>query len=233
MQTRKFSETMDDSSSSDPALGARVAPRMARAHGFRPVELDVDDAPPPATDADLLIRMAQGDDRDAFAQLFGRYAVRVKAYLMRGGAAADVADETAQEVMVSVWRRAALYDPAKAGVSTWIFAIARNRRIDILRREIRATPDPDDPLFQPDAVDDPEAAAAAADRDAQVRDAMRDLPDDQRDVVRMAFFVGMTQAEMAEALDVPLGTIKSRMRLALGRLRAALGDDFAEELLHD
>ena len=201
------------------------------------------DAPPGAmeevvdlsteSDAALLARLAETGDRDAFGHLFSRYAGRVKAFLMRGGAPADVADEASQDVMVAVWRRAAQYDPGKAGVSTWIFAIARNRRIDILRRETRAAPDPEDPLFQPDAPEDPADAAAAAARDAQVRDALAALGEDQRDVVRMAFFVGMTQAEIAAALDVPLGTVKSRMRLALGRLRAALGDDFAEELLDD
>ncbi|MAS43625.1 MAG: RNA polymerase subunit sigma [Rhodobacteraceae bacterium] len=235
---------MDDPSTSDPARGATASeaerpaagPSAGAAGGLAGAAEVATQSGAEAvveSDVDLMRRMARDEDREAFALLFTRYAGRVKAYLMRGGAPADVADEASQDVMVSVWRRAALYDSSKAGVSTWIFAIARNRRIDILRRETRAAPDPDDPLFQPDAPEDPETSAAAADRDAQVREAMRALGEDQRDVVRMAFFVGMTQVEIAEALDVPLGTVKSRMRLALGRLRSALGDEFAEELFDD
>ena len=243
-KTRKFPAEMDDPSTSDPARGATASeaerpaagPRAGAAGGLAgaaEIGAEVGAEAAVESDVDLMRRMARDEDREAFALLFTRYAGRVKAYLMRGGAPADVADEASQDVMVSVWRRAALYDSSKAGVSTWIFAIARNRRIDILRRETRAAPDPDDPLFQPDAPEDPETSAAAADRDAQVREAMRALGEDQRDVVRMAFFVGMTQGEIAEALDVPLGTVKSRMRLALGRLRTALGDEFAEELFDD
>lgn len=243
-KTRKFPAEMDDPSTSDPARGATASeaerpaagPSAGAAGGLAGAAEVARQSGAEAvveSDVDLMRRMARDEDREAFALLFTRYAGRVKAYLMRGGAPADVADEASQDVMVSVWRRAALYDSSKAGVSTWIFAIARNRRIDILRRETRAAPDPDDPLFQPDAPEDPETSAAAADRDAQVREAMRALGEDQRDVVRMAFFVGMTQVEIAEALDVPLGTVKSRMRLALGRLRSALGDEFAEELFDD
>lgn len=243
-KTRKFPAEMDDPSTSDPARGATASeaerpaagPSAGAAGGLAGAAEVATQSGAEAvveSDVDLMRRMARDEDREAFALLFTRYAGRVKAYLMRGGAPADVADEASQDVMVSVWRRAALYDSSKAGVSTWIFAIARNRRIDILRRETRAAPDPDDPLFQPDAPEDPETSAAAADRDAQVREAMRALGEDQRDVVRMAFFVGMTQVEIAEALDVPLGTVKSRMRLALGRLRSALGDEFAEELFDD
>ena len=191
-------------------------------------------APSPggAEDVALMARITLRD-RDAFAALFARYAVRVKAFLISGGAAHDQADEAAQEVMITVWRKAQLYDPAKAAVSTWIFAIARNRRIDMIRRAKRPAPDPEDPLFQPEPEPDPEASAAAADRDARVRGAIAGLSDDQREAVRLAFFAGLTQTEIAEKLDAPLGTVKSRLRLAFARLRTALGDDFSQELLDD
>jgi RNA polymerase sigma-70 factor (ECF subfamily) len=172
-------------------------------------------------------------DREAFAALFARYAVRVKAFVMSGGASHDQADEVAQDVMVTVWRRAELYDPAKAAVSTWIFAVARNRRIDMIRRAKRPAPDPEDPLFQPEPEPDPATTAAAKDRDARVRVAIAGLSVDQREAVRLAFFAGLTQTEIAEKLNAPLGTVKSRLRLAFVRLRGALGDDFSQELLDD
>lgn len=188
--------------------------------------------PDPAGDAALMARIA-ASDREAFADLFQRYAGRVKSFLVAGGAPPDEADEAAQEVMVSVWRRASAYDPDKAAVSTWIFAIARNRRIDMIRRARRPEPDPQDPLFQPAPEPDPAHAAALRARDERVRAALSALSDDQRETVRLAFFAGLTQAEISEKLDAPLGTVKSRLRLAFKRLRAALGDEFHRELLDD
>jgi RNA polymerase sigma-70 factor (ECF subfamily) len=198
------------------------------------VTLDVPDSPTPtAAPADevLLGLIAQGD-RGAFAMLFRRHAGRVKGFLVRSGFSMGEADEAVQEVMLSVWRRAASFDPARAGALTWIFAIARNRRVDMLRRR-RPEPDPDDPLFQPDP--DPGAAARtmAADRDAAVRAAMAELSADQRDAVRLAFYEGLTHAQIAAFRDLPLGTVKSRLRLAMERLRGALGEDFAAELRDD
>lgn len=184
-------------------------------------------------DGALMTRIAGDRDRAAFAVLFGRYAVRVKAFLIRAGAAPDVADEAAQDVMVSVWRRAEQYDPVKASVATWIYAIARNRRIDLIRRQTRPAPDPEDPLFQPDPEPDPAQAIAASRRDDRVRAALESLSPDQREVVRLAFYVGLTQTEIAEEVGAPLGTVKSRLRLAFARLRGALGEDFAEELRDD
>ncbi len=180
-------------------------------------------------DAALLAAVAR-QDRDAFAALFRRWAGRIKAYLIRSGVPGTEADEAAQEVMLSVWRRADSFDPARAGPATWIFAIARNRRVDMLRRR-RPEPDPDDPLFAPDPAPPADAAAARAGRDALVRAALAELPPDQAQVVRLAFYDGLSHAEIAAMIDAPLGTVKSRLRLAMGRLRGALGEDFAEELL--
>jgi RNA polymerase sigma-70 factor (ECF subfamily) len=184
-------------------------------------------------DAALVLRVAEQGDRDAFVELFNRYAGRVKAFLIKGGAAPETADEAAQDVMVSLWRRAGQYDPAKASVSTWIYAIARNRRIDLLRRQARPEPDPEDPLFQPDPPEDPAQAAATAGRDARVREALEGLSAEQREVVSLTFFAGLTQVEIAGRAGVPLGTVKSRLRLAFARLRSALGDEFSEELFND
>jgi RNA polymerase sigma-70 factor (ECF subfamily) len=190
-----------------------------------------DDADGAPGDEALLARIAAAD-RDAFVLFFRRHAGRVKGFLMRAGCAPAEAEEAVQEVMLSVWRRAASFDAARAGAMTWLFAIARNRRVDLLRRR-RPEPDPDDPHFQPEP--DPGAAAArmARDRDAAVRIALGTLSEDQRDVVRLAFYDGLTHAQIAAMTGLALGTVKSRLRLAMQRLRAALGEEFATELFDD
>jgi RNA polymerase sigma-70 factor (ECF subfamily) len=183
------------------------------------------------TDETLLARVA-ARDRAAFAVLFERYAGRIKGYLMRSGAPEPEADEAAQEAMLLVWRRAETFDPARAGAAAWIFTIARNRRVDMLRRR-RPEPDPNDPHFAPDPEPPADRAAATADRDRLLRAALADLPPEQLAVVRLAFYDGLTHAEAAAETGLALGTVKSRLRLALGRLRDALGDDFVTELLDD
>lgn len=183
-------------------------------------------------DTRLMAMIASGD-RTAFAELFGRYAVRVKAFILRGGASDHDADEIAQEVMVTVWRKSGLYDPDKAAVSTWIFTIARNRRIDMVRRHKRPEPDPNDPLFQPDAEPTGHQALSAQQVAGRVRDGLRALPEDQRAVLQAAFYDGLTHAEIAAQFDLPLGTVKSRIRLSFKHLRDVLGEDLAELLLDD
>lgn len=183
-----------------------------------------------ATDEELLARIGAAQDRAAFAELFRRYAGRIKTLLIKTGATPGEADETTQEVFVSVWRRASSFDPARASAATWLFAVARNRRIDLIRRAKRPEPDPDDPLFAPDPPAPAELALSARSRDEAVRRALEDLPDAQRGIVRMAFYEALTHAEIATREDLPLGTVKSRLRLAFGRLRDALGGEFRKEL---
>ena len=183
----------------------------------------------PQEDAELLAAIAAGD-RVAFAGFFARYARRVKAFLIRSGTRVDEAEELSQEVMVTVWRKAASFDPAKASAATWLFTIARNRRIDLIRRHARPAPDPEDPLFQPDPDPDGADILGRRQRDAALRVALAELPEAQREVLQVAFFEGLSQSEIAERLGLPLGTVKSRARLALARLRAALGEDFRDEL---
>lgn len=184
------------------------------------------------SDADLLAAIGRGD-RQAFAEFFGRYALRVKAFLIRGGTPRDLAEELSQEVMVTVWRKASSFDPARASVATWLFTVARNRRIDMIRRQSRPTPDPEDPLFQPDPDPDGAAIVGAGQRDAVLRAALERLPAEQREVLTVAFYEGLSQTEIADRLGVPLGTVKSRSRLALGRLRGILGEEFRAELSDD
>jgi RNA polymerase sigma factor (sigma-70 family) len=172
--------------------------------------------------AALVAAVAGTGDRMAFAELFSYFAPRVKSYALRGGADPSTAEEIAQDTLAVVWRKAGMYDPAKAAVSTWIFTIARNRRIDLIRREGRAELDSDDPVLSPAAPPPGDAVVAARQAGRLVRNAVGGLPDDQRQVLEMAFFADRTHLEIAAELGLPLGTVKSRIRLALGKLEAAL-----------
>jgi RNA polymerase sigma-70 factor (ECF subfamily) len=171
---------------------------------------------------DLIARIARRRDRDAFVALFGDFAPRVKAYLQRLGADDASADELVQEVMLTVWRRAASFNPALAGVATWVFTIARNKRIDRLRRERRPEIEADDPALAPEPIVGADRAVEAAETGARLRRALASLPPEQRALLAMAFFDDKSHRAIAAETRLPLGTVKSRIRLALGRLRAAL-----------
>lgn len=170
---------------------------------------------------ELMLLVARDRDRGAFTRLFALLAPRLKSYFLRLVVDPVRADELVQEVMLVVWRRAASYDPRRAAVSTWVFTIARNLRIDVARRERRADIELDDPALVTD-LDRPDEQVDASRRAEAVRTALAALPTEQADVVRCAYFDGMTLADIATERAVPLGTVKSRVRLALQRLRAAL-----------
>ena len=175
--------------------------------------------------ASLLERVAAHADRSAFAELFAYYAPRVKSYLARLGADAALAEEITQDVMVTVWRKAVQFDPAQASVSTWIFRIARNRRIDLYRRARKPALSPHEPMVLPAAAEAPEARVEAADVETRVREALTSLPDEQRLLLQLAYYEGLTHREIADRLELPLGTVKSRIRLAFARMRGKLGDE--------
>jgi RNA polymerase sigma-70 factor (ECF subfamily) len=174
--------------------------------------------------AALLQRVAAQRDRGAFVLLFNHFAPRVKAYLMRLGSPADGAEELTQEVMLTVWRRADSFDAARAGVSTWIFAIARNRRIDSLRRAPRRDFEPDDPDLTPSAPAAPDQSADAHEWERKLGAALVDLPHEQAQMLRLAYYDDRSHSEIAATLNMPLGTVKSRLRLAIARLRAQFED---------
>jgi RNA polymerase sigma-70 factor, ECF subfamily len=174
--------------------------------------------------ASLMEAVASHQDRGAFAELFAYYAPRVKSYLLRLGADDGQAEEIAQEVMVTVWRKAALFDRRQASVSTWLFRIARNRRIDAIRRTRRPELDPNDPLLLPAAAAAADEKLESAQTERDVRAAMEDLPDEQKELLRQAFYDGLSHREIAERTGTPLGTVKSRMRLAFQKLRGRLDD---------
>jgi RNA polymerase sigma-70 factor (ECF subfamily) len=173
----------------------------------------------------LLVAVADNHDRQAFKALFEYFAPRVKAFSLRQGADPGMAEEIVQETMVNVWRKAKQFEAAKASASTWIFAIARNMRIDMLRRATRPEPDMNDPAMVPDP-DPPAHEVIHRKQEARrIREAFASLPGEQQEVLRLAFFEDKTHPQVAEELGLPLGTVKSRIRLAFERLRRAVGEE--------
>jgi RNA polymerase sigma-70 factor (ECF subfamily) len=182
-------------------------------------------AVPPAEDwAAAIDRVANAQDREAFGRLFTHFAPRVKSYLMRTGSNEELAEELAQEALVAVWRKAALFDPEQAAVSTWIFTIARNLRIDAARRH--RLDGAGDESFEFDELDNGEQGVDEqldANRLARrVREAMHQLPPEQAQVLRLSFFDDEPHSRIATELGIPLGTVKSRARLAVAHLRRLL-----------
>jgi RNA polymerase sigma factor (sigma-70 family) len=164
-----------------------------------------------------LWRIRTSADQDAFARLFRHFAPRVKAFLIRGGADAALAEECAQDVMATLWQKAHLFDPAKASVATWIFTIARNRRIDAVRKARR--PEPEDLPWGPEPEPDAADSIGMQQDSARLVRALAELPDTQRHLIERCYFGDMSHREIAAETGLPLGTIKSRIRLALERLR--------------
>lgn len=175
--------------------------------------------------AGLAKAVAEKRDRRAFEELFDHFAPRLKSYLLRLNLEASQAEELTQDVMIVLWHKAALFDPEKSSLATWLFRVARNRRIDALRRDRSSLIDPDDPFLRPPAPDAPDDALDASTRDARVRAALALLPAEQVKLLRMAFFLGLSHSQIAAETGLPLGTVKSRIRLAFGRLRTALERD--------
>lgn len=168
---------------------------------------------------DLLVAVGKTRSRDAFVRLFEHYAPRVKSFLMKGGLSPEQADEVAQETMLAVWQKAPAFDPQKAGAGTWIFTIARNRRIDLQRKGWRDVPLPDYMDFPTAAKDAPDITAGDAQGSRILGAAIESLPPEQADLIRKVYFEDKTQNDIAAETGIPLGTVKSRIRLALGKLR--------------
>jgi RNA polymerase sigma-70 factor, ECF subfamily len=170
----------------------------------------------------LIKRVAQNHDRQAFGQLFDHFAPRLKSFMMRKNASAELAEDLVQEAMIAVWKKAGLYEPSKGSVTTWVFTIARNLRIDRIRRDIHM------PTVELGDYDEPSEALEGEEllgrkqEDGLVSRALQNIPDEQRQVLLLSFVEDMPQSEIAEKLGIPLGTVKSRMRLAYGHLRRIL-----------
>lgn len=174
--------------------------------------------------AGLIKAVAEDGDRRAFASLFDHFAPRLKGYLRRLGADEPTAEDLVQDVMLTVWRQARQYDAAQAGVATWLFTIARNRRIDAFRRENRPEFDPHDPALVPEADPSADAVLETAQSSRRVADALSELPPEQADLIRLAYFEDKSHSAIAQELELPLGTVKSRVRLALAKLRVNVKD---------
>jgi RNA polymerase sigma factor (sigma-70 family) len=167
--------------------------------------------------AGLLIRVRDHQDKAAFAALFRHFAPRVKGFLMKSGAGATLAEECAQDVMATLWQKAHLFDPTRASVATWVFTIARNRRIDALRKARR--PEPEELEWGPEPEPDQAQVMEAQQETEKLGRALAGLPERQRKLIERAFYGELSHSEIAEETGLPLGTIKSRIRLALDKLR--------------
>jgi RNA polymerase sigma-70 factor (ECF subfamily) len=170
---------------------------------------------------DALKRVARGD-RSAFVELFASMAPKVKAYLIKLGSDPAAAEDITQDVMVTVWRKADQFDASRASAATWIFVIARNRRVDFLRRESSDVTYGQVPPERADGAELADEIVARGQDDALVRKTLDALPAEQQEVVRRSFFQDEPHAAIAAALGLPLGTVKSRLRLAFQRLRTSL-----------
>lgn len=170
--------------------------------------------------ADWLLSIAERGDRGSFISLFSAFAPKVKGYLLRNGASEQIAEELTQDTFLTIWRKARQYDPMRATPSAWIYTIARNLWVDLLRRERR----PSSGLIdeQPEGQLTPEQNVGATDAGAHLRVAVGSLPREQAEVMRLSYFEDRTHHEIADQLGLPLGTVKSRIRLASATLKSTL-----------
>ena len=170
--------------------------------------------------AELLKKVDTLKDTSAFEELFNHFAPRVKAFLMKSGADPQMAEECSQEVMATVWRKAHLFDPSRASASTWIFTIARNKKIDAIRKQNR--PEPEQLYPDQDYEPDQESVVELQQETERLTSALEELPEKQRVLVEKAYLGELSHSEIAEITGLPLGTIKSRIRLALEKLRHSM-----------
>jgi len=177
-------------------------------------------SPDPADLTSRMLAVRDARSRADFAALFDHFAPRLKGWLMRGGLNGAQSEDCVQETMVTLWHKSAQFDPARAGVSTWVFTIARNKKIDMLRKLRR--PEPDDLPWMTqdgDMADDAADTLAVEQESEALKAALSELPKAQRELVEKAYFGELSHSEIATATGLPLGTIKSRIRLGLERLR--------------
>lgn len=172
----------------------------------------------------LLLAVARRRDQQAFRALFRHFAPRIKGYVRKLGADDSSAEELVQEVMLTVWQRAESFDPALASAATWIYTIARNRRIDRIRQERRPELQPDDAVLDVEDAPQPDREVQAAQEASRLRAVIGGLPPEQAEVLRLAYYEDKVHAEISAERGIPLGTVKTRLRLAIGRLRRAFGE---------
>ncbi|WP_337459409.1 sigma-70 family RNA polymerase sigma factor [Oceanicola sp. S124] len=198
-----------------PAPSAR---RPAKPNGWKQVSTEQE----LTEQTSWMLAVRDQRDRAAFARLFAFYAPRVKGVLMRSGMGSAAAEDVVQDVMLAVWHKAAQFDPGRAQVSGWIYRIARNRQVDIARKNGRPIPEEVETETPPEA--DPGAIMALAQESGKLRQALAKLKPEQREVIARAYLGDLTHGEIRDETGLPLGTIKSRIRLGLERLRHELKD---------
>lgn len=172
--------------------------------------------------------IASHGDESAFLQLFDYYAPRVHSFLMKSGSISTEADEITQETMLTVWQKSHLFDPNKSSFSTWLFRIARNKRIDRLRRRGDADLDMNDPILFPDRPKPADEVMDTRYWELRMQQALQILPNEQQSLIRLSFFEGLSHSEIADRLTIPLGTVKSRIRLAFSKLRAEVEGEYLD-----
>jgi len=170
----------------------------------------------------LLLRVGSDRDRSAFKKLYEHFAPRLKSFLLRIGSDMSAAEEICQESMIMVWRRAETFNPESAGASTWIFTIARNKRIDKLRKDNRPLPDLNDPSFFQIPVDKSDDILQRVEEEKKIKNALKNLPPEQAKLILSAYYEENSHRKIADETNLPLGTVKSRIRLAINRLRTQL-----------
>lgn len=175
--------------------------------------------------AKLTKAVATNRDQRAFAELFDYFSPRIKSYFIQLRATPEHAEDMSQDVMSALWHKAHLFDPSKSSLSTWLFRVARNRRIDLLRRDRSALIDINDPIFIPPEPISPDDYVEEEERDENVRRALALLQDKHADIIRMSFFLGLSHSQISERSGLPLGTVKSRIRVAFQKLRETLDND--------
>ena len=174
--------------------------------------------------ASLVARVAERRDRQAFAALFDAYGPRLKSFMMKKGAGAELAEDLVQDTMLALWTKASFYSPEKGSVTTWIYTIARNLRIDRLRRESTVHFTEIDGFDAPDDGPASDTILIRSQEDRFVSEAMATLPPEQKQILMLSYSEDLAQSEISEKLGIPLGTVKSRMRLAYRKLKSALED---------
>ncbi|MGE4313435.1 MAG: sigma-70 family RNA polymerase sigma factor [Pseudobdellovibrionaceae bacterium] len=180
--------------------------------------------------AGWLERIAHHKDRAAFRKLFDYYGPRLKSFLMRGGYAPELAEELMQESFLSVWEKAASFDATKSAPSTWLYTIARNKKIDYLRKNGRAALNEGEMAeLAPPPLPHPNENLMRIQDSERVMHEINKLPDEQKIPMMKSFYEDKSHSEIAEELGIPLGTIKSRIRLAMLKLKDELGDIAPQE----
>lgn len=210
----------DTVSTNECGKATRPAPRILRSERARQRDVNLKSEPKRLLWVEHVVRIRDHKDTKAFAELFGHFAPRVKGFLIKSGADASLAEECAQDVMATLWHKAHQFDPTRASVATWIFTIARNRKIDILRKQRR--PEPQDLTWGPEDEPDQTDVLTLQQETELLGAALTELPPAQRELIEKAYFGDLTHSEIAAQTGLPLGTIKSRIRLALERLRHAM-----------